>query len=180
MPRTEVDFLDAGTPVFKAIKDTAKMPHSRYPVIRGSADDVVGFRPRARPLRPGPVRHVGPGRRAGPAGVDAAGTNRVLTSLQEMRRGVSTWRSSSTSTAAPPASSPWRTSSRSSSVTSVTSTTSISRRRPGSVSRRGRRPAQPRGLPGRDRGRAARGSVRDGGRLHRAARSGDSQRRVTR
>lgn len=43
VPRTEVDFLDASTPVFKAIKEVATMPHSRYPVIRGSADDVVGF-----------------------------------------------------------------------------------------------------------------------------------------
>ena len=80
---------------------------------------------------------------------------------------ASTWRSSSTSTAAPPASSPSRTSSRSSSATSATSTTSsdadgarLRRRR-----RRGRRPAQPRRLRRRDRHRAARGPVRDGRRL---------------
>lgn len=43
IPRTEVDFLDASTPVYKAARDALAQPHSRYPVIRGSADDVVGF-----------------------------------------------------------------------------------------------------------------------------------------
>jgi putative hemolysin len=43
IPRTEVDFLDAQMPVYKAAKDALAQPHSRYPVIRGSADDVIGF-----------------------------------------------------------------------------------------------------------------------------------------
>ncbi len=43
LPRTEVDFLDASTPVFKAVKEVSGKPHSRYPVVRGSHDDVVGF-----------------------------------------------------------------------------------------------------------------------------------------
>jgi putative hemolysin len=43
IPRTEVDFVDANTPVFKAAKEAITQPHSRYPVIRGSADDVIGF-----------------------------------------------------------------------------------------------------------------------------------------
>ena len=43
MPRTEVDFLDASTPVYKAARDALSKPHSRYPVIRGSSDDVIGF-----------------------------------------------------------------------------------------------------------------------------------------
>lgn len=43
IPRTEVDFLDAGTPVYKAAREALTQPHSRYPVIRGSADDVIGF-----------------------------------------------------------------------------------------------------------------------------------------
>jgi putative hemolysin len=43
IPRTEVDFLDASTPVFKAVKMALDQPHSRYPVIRGSSDDVIGF-----------------------------------------------------------------------------------------------------------------------------------------
>ena len=43
IPRTEVDFIDASMPVFKATAFVAERPHSRYPVIRGSADDVLGF-----------------------------------------------------------------------------------------------------------------------------------------
>ncbi|MGI8900529.1 MAG: hemolysin family protein [Nocardioides sp.] len=43
IPRTEVDFLDANTPVYKAAREALTQPHSRYPVIRGSADDVIGF-----------------------------------------------------------------------------------------------------------------------------------------
>jgi len=43
IPRTEVDFLDASTLVYKAAKEALHQPHSRYPVIRGSADDVLGF-----------------------------------------------------------------------------------------------------------------------------------------
>jgi putative hemolysin len=43
IPRTEVDFLDANLPVFRAAKLARSQPHSRYPVLRGSADDVLGF-----------------------------------------------------------------------------------------------------------------------------------------
>ncbi len=43
IPRTEVDFLDAGMPVYRAAKYALTQPHSRYPVTRGSVDDVIGF-----------------------------------------------------------------------------------------------------------------------------------------
>jgi putative hemolysin len=43
VPRTDVAFLDASMPVYKAVKEALTMPHSRYPVIRGSSDDVIGF-----------------------------------------------------------------------------------------------------------------------------------------
>ena len=43
VPRTEVDFLDASTPAYKAARVVASMPHSRYPVFRDSQDDIVGF-----------------------------------------------------------------------------------------------------------------------------------------
>ncbi len=43
LPRTEVDFLDASLPVFKAVRIVADKSHSRYPVVRGSQDDVIGF-----------------------------------------------------------------------------------------------------------------------------------------
>ncbi|MGW5643249.1 hemolysin family protein [Saccharopolyspora sp. NPDC003752] len=43
VPRTEVDFLDRTTPLPEAIAEVAGKPHSRYPVIRDTADDIVGF-----------------------------------------------------------------------------------------------------------------------------------------
>ena len=43
LPRTEVDFLDASMPAYKAVKMAAERPHSRYPVIDGGADEIVGF-----------------------------------------------------------------------------------------------------------------------------------------
>ncbi len=43
IPRTEVAFLDADLPAFKAVKIVADKPHSRYPVSDESQDDVIGF-----------------------------------------------------------------------------------------------------------------------------------------
>ena len=43
VPRTEVDFLPGDTPVFKAVKTVIAGSHSRYPVVRDSTDDVIGF-----------------------------------------------------------------------------------------------------------------------------------------
>lgn len=43
VPRTEVDFMDASLTVGKAIDLVAESAHSRYPVIRGSSDEVIGF-----------------------------------------------------------------------------------------------------------------------------------------
>jgi putative hemolysin len=43
IPRTEVDFITAETPVYKAAKIALESPHSRYPVIGESSDDIVGF-----------------------------------------------------------------------------------------------------------------------------------------
>ena len=43
IPRTEVAFLDADLPAFKAVKIVADKPHSRYPVSDDSQDDVIGF-----------------------------------------------------------------------------------------------------------------------------------------
>ncbi|MEO6503670.1 MAG: hemolysin family protein [Jatrophihabitantaceae bacterium] len=41
--RTEVTFLEAGLTVSRAVKLTGDSPHSRYPVIGESNDDVLGF-----------------------------------------------------------------------------------------------------------------------------------------
>jgi putative hemolysin len=43
VPRTEVTFLEAGSPVSAAIRVASALPHSRYPVTGDSSDDVVGF-----------------------------------------------------------------------------------------------------------------------------------------
>ena len=43
VPRTEVDFLDVGLTVTEAISAMVSDAHSRYPVTRGSTDEVIGF-----------------------------------------------------------------------------------------------------------------------------------------
>lgn len=43
VPRTEVDFMDSSLSVRKAIELAVDKAHSRYPVIRGSSDEVIGF-----------------------------------------------------------------------------------------------------------------------------------------
>ena len=43
VPRTDVVFLDGDMPAFKAAKFVVDQPHSRYPVIGESMDDVIGF-----------------------------------------------------------------------------------------------------------------------------------------
>ena len=43
IPRTEVAFLDADLPAFKAAKIISDLPHSRYPVSDGSQDEILGF-----------------------------------------------------------------------------------------------------------------------------------------
>jgi putative hemolysin len=43
VPRTDVAFLESSMPVSKAARDALTLPHSRYPVIRSSSDDVIGF-----------------------------------------------------------------------------------------------------------------------------------------
>lgn len=43
VPRTEVDFLEASLTVTEAITFAIERGHSRYPVVRGSQDEVIGF-----------------------------------------------------------------------------------------------------------------------------------------
>ncbi len=43
IPRTEVEFLDASMPAFRAAATVSRLPHSRYPVTGESRDDVLGF-----------------------------------------------------------------------------------------------------------------------------------------
>ncbi len=86
VPRTEVDFLDASTPVYKAVRLSSTNPHSRYPVVRGSYDEVVGFvhvRDLFAPERNGSAVRVGEIARDVKL---MPGTKRVLSALSEMRR----------------------------------------------------------------------------------------------
>lgn len=86
LPRTEVAFLDASTPVDDAILEVSDAPHSRYPVIRGSADDVVGVVHIRDLLTPDVDRSA---RRVGDLARETAffpGTKQVIPALTEMRR----------------------------------------------------------------------------------------------
>jgi putative hemolysin len=86
LPRTEVDFLDAALPVADAVTVLADRPHSRYPVIDGSPDDVVGFVHVRDLLAPGvAARPVRVGQLARTV-VSLPATKPVLASLTELRR----------------------------------------------------------------------------------------------
>ena len=89
LPRTEVDFLPGDMPVHKAVRELTKAPHSRYPVMGESADDVIGF-VHVRDLmdpeissRTVPVSEV-----ARPV-LSMPDTVRVLRALSDMRRNAS-------------------------------------------------------------------------------------------
>jgi len=43
VPRIEVDFMDVGLSITDAISVAIERSHSRYPVTRGSTDEVIGF-----------------------------------------------------------------------------------------------------------------------------------------
>ena len=86
IPRTEVEFLDASITVTRAAKVTATAPHSRYPVIRGSQDDMIGFvhvRDLLLPAAKARTTKVAEVTREVKL---LPGTKKVLPSLSEMRR----------------------------------------------------------------------------------------------
>jgi putative hemolysin len=85
VPRTEVDFLDAALPISKATEIVAAKPHSRYPVVRGSYDNVVGFVHVRDLLMPTAKRAARVGDVAREVKLLPA-TKRVLPALSEMRR----------------------------------------------------------------------------------------------
>ncbi|HWA66858.1 MAG TPA: hemolysin family protein [Mycobacteriales bacterium] len=87
VPRTEVEFFDAGWSLAKATRTAHDSPHSRFPVVRGSQDDVVGFIHVRDLFRP-PT-----GQRRGVKVADLVrevpmipSTKRVLAAMSEMRR----------------------------------------------------------------------------------------------
>lgn len=86
VPRTEVDFLSADMPVSDAVGHAATQPHSRYPVIDTSPDDVVGFvhvRDLLDPQMAGRTARVGEIARQV---LFLPDTKQVLPALSEMRR----------------------------------------------------------------------------------------------
>jgi putative hemolysin len=87
LPRTEVEFIAADTPLAQAAEIASKAPHSRFPVYQESYDDVIGFVHLRDLLSPGA---------AGKDGLVGDVTRpverlpiskRVLPALSEMRRG---------------------------------------------------------------------------------------------
>ncbi|MFP5072571.1 hemolysin family protein [Pseudonocardia nantongensis] len=104
VPRTEADFLHADATLDQAITQVLDRPHSRYPVIGETADDVVGvvhvrdlltahhagthgddLADRRRPGSAGGERTVGELARPATA---LPGSKPVLATLDEMRRGA--------------------------------------------------------------------------------------------
>jgi putative hemolysin len=87
VPRTEVEFLDASLTLARAFKVAASSTHSRFPVVRGSHDDVIGFvHIRDLVVVPGTTRRS---LRVGDVVREIAmlpDTKRVLPALSEMRR----------------------------------------------------------------------------------------------
>jgi putative hemolysin len=86
VPRTEVVFLDAETPVSAAAAIAADVPHSRLPVFQDSYDNVIGFVHVRDLLGPAVVNRTGPvGRISRPVKFLPI-SKTVLSSLSEMRR----------------------------------------------------------------------------------------------
>jgi putative hemolysin len=86
VPRTGVVFLDAGLPLPGAVAATRHARHSRFPVIDGSHDDVVGFvHLRDLLIRPEPDRVATVGELAREV-KRLPGSKRLLPALSEMRR----------------------------------------------------------------------------------------------
>jgi putative hemolysin len=87
VPRTEVEFFDAGWTLAKAVRAAQDSPHSRFPVVRGSHDDVVGF-VHVRDLF-APTTGQRRGVKLGDLSRDVAmvpATKQVLPAMSEMRR----------------------------------------------------------------------------------------------
>ncbi|MFI6293203.1 hemolysin family protein [Nonomuraea sp. NPDC050790] len=87
LPRTEVEFMEADTPLAEAAVLVAALPHSRFPVFRESYDEILGFvhvRDLLDPVLTGriePISELVPIR---PVKLVPA-SKRVLSTLSEMR-----------------------------------------------------------------------------------------------
>jgi putative hemolysin len=86
VPRTEVEFFDAAWSTTRARREAQSSSHSRFPVVRGSHDDVIGFIHVRDLFSPDNVR----GRKVGELTRDVAmipATKPLLPAMSEMRRG---------------------------------------------------------------------------------------------
>jgi putative hemolysin len=89
VPRTEVDFLPGDMPAHRAVRELLKAPHSRYPVIGDSADDIIGFVHVRDLLNPDLSSRSTPVAEVARPVLSMPDTVRVLRALSEMRRGSS-------------------------------------------------------------------------------------------
>ena len=89
VPRTEVDFLPGDLPVHRAVRELIKAPHSRYPVIGDSADDVIGFVHVRDLLDPDLSSRTTPVAEVARTVLSMPDTVRVLRALSDMRRNAS-------------------------------------------------------------------------------------------
>src|SRR5215218_2357211 len=89
VPRTEVDFLPGDMPAHRAVRELSKAPHSRYPVIGDSADDVVGFVHVRDLLDPDVSSRTTPVAELARPVLSMPDTVRVLRALSDMRRSAS-------------------------------------------------------------------------------------------
>ena len=107
VPRMQVNFLDADIPLREAARQVMELPHSRYPLIRDSPDNVLGF-VHVRDLLtaaadPGPAGTAEVAGESGTAGAQSGattladivrpitalpGTNTVLSTLMLLRSGA--------------------------------------------------------------------------------------------
>ncbi len=86
VPRTEVDFLPGNMPAHRAVRELLQAPHSRYPVMGESADDVIGFVHVRDLLDPEVSTRSTPVAEVARPVLSLPGTVRVLRALSDMRR----------------------------------------------------------------------------------------------
>ena len=86
VPRTEVVFLDAETPVAEAAATAARLPHSRLPVYQDTYDNVIGFVHVRDLLGPGAASLSVPVGRISRTVKFLPISKTVLSALSEMRR----------------------------------------------------------------------------------------------
>src|SRR5918995_2106212 len=89
VPRTEVDFLPGDMPAHRAVRELLKAPHSRYPVIGDSADDIIGFVHVRDLLNPDVSSRTTPVSELARPVLSMPDTVRVLRALSDMRRSSS-------------------------------------------------------------------------------------------